>query len=90
MGGHSRNYNNGLSSKTHTDSMIYNGNGGSFSTMNPNGMTGHTRSSQNKTLVANTGGSMGGGRPITSSSGKINSKKKMPSGPNLGSQSFMH
>jgi hypothetical protein len=85
MGGHSRNYNNGLSSKTHTDSMIYNGNGGSFSTMNPSGITGHTRSSQNKTLVNNSG-SMGGGRPITSSSGKINSKKKMPSGPNLGSQ----
>lgn len=57
-GQHSRNYQN-LSSKTHTDSMIYN---------NQNHL-----SHQSKTL--NTGNS----RPMTSSSGKIQTKKKNPS-----------
>jgi len=53
MGGNSRNNANGLTSKTHTDSMIYNGNSNMNSFqggLNQSGLS-NIRLQQNKTLV---------------------------------------
>ena len=54
MGGNSRNNANGLTSKTHTDSMIYNGNQSNMNSfqggLNQSGLS-NIRMQQNKTLV---------------------------------------
>jgi len=82
--GHSRNYQNnlGASSKTHTESMIYNNNGsamqmgGSFNQVMSSGIHGNMRGAQNKTMhhqgvgnqsMSNAGNAAGA---VTSASGR--------------------